>query len=255
MNFKISRYNPSLDEKVKIIEYTLNVNKQLSVLEALDYVKENEDQTLSYRCGCQSGVCGSCAILVNGVEKLACKTPINENDTIEPLKYISTIKDLVVDLKHESKVLKQSKAYLQNFNNQQITIEDEKAIDRQSNCILCQSCYSSCPVYEVNKDFLGPYALTRALRYVNDKKEKEAINIIDSVQKSGIWDCTLCGNCTMVCPQFIDPKTDIMNLRMKSIQNGYEDPTMQNFSGINNEFNAGFDPSGGFDTGFNPNGF
>ncbi len=66
-----------------------------------------------------------------------------------------------------------------------------------------------------------------------------------------MWDCTLCGNCTLVCPQFIDPKTDIMNLRMKSVQNGYEDKSLQAFGGFDNSFDTGFDPSGGF----NPNGF
>lgn len=255
MNISIKRFNPSLDEKQKIIQYSLNEKKRLSILEALDCIKEEQDNTLSYRCGCQSGVCGSCAVLVNGVERLACKTRINENDTIEPLKAMPIIKDLVVKIKHEEIILKQSKAQLQEYNEEIISIDDEKAIDRQSNCILCQSCYSSCPVLEVNKEFLGPYALTRALRYVNDKKEKKSVDIIDAIQKNGVWDCTLCGNCTMVCPQFIDPKTDIMNLRMKSVQNGYQDPNMQDFSSINNEFNAGFNPSGGFDTGFNPNGF
>ena len=255
MNINIKRFNSTLNEKEKIIQYTLSKNESLSVLEALDEIKEEQDQSLAYRCGCQSGVCGSCAVLVNGVERLACKTKINQNDTIEPLKAMPVVKDLIVEINHEEKILKQSKAQLQEYHEEIISTADEKAIDRQSNCILCQSCYSSCPVFEVNKEFLGPFALTRSLRYVNDKKESKAIEIIDAVQKNGIWDCTLCGNCTMVCPQFIDPKTDIMNLRMKSVQNGYEDPNMQDFSGINNEFNAGFNPSSGFDTGFNPNGF
>ena len=255
MNINIKRFNSTLNEKEKIIQYTLSKNKSLSVLEALDEIKEEQDQSLAYRCGCQSGVCGSCAVLVNGVERLACKTKINQNDTIESLKAMPVVKDLIVEINHEEKILKQSKAQLQEYHEEIISTADEKAIDRQSNCILCQSCYSSCPVFEVNKEFLGPFALTRSLRYVNDKKESKAIEIIDAVQKNGIWDCTLCGNCTMVCPQFIDPKTDIMNLRMKSVQNGYEDPNMQDFSGINNEFNAGFNPSSGFDTGFNPNGF
>ena len=229
-------------------------NPKKTLLETLEDIKEHQDQTLTFRCGCKSGVCGSCAVRVNGVEKLACKTKVSHNDTIEPLQRSKVIKDLVVDLEHEHRVLKHTKAYLENYHATTITQEDEKIIDRQSNCILCQSCYSSCPVYEVNKNFLGPYALTRALRYVNDKKAHNNKNIIDAIQKDGVWDCTLCGNCTMVCPQFIDPKTDIMNLRMKSTQAGYSDPTIQNMGTINNEFNSGFDPSGGFG-GFNPNGF
>ena len=256
MKIKIERFEPKkqLSEQH---EYVLSQTYQnMTLLEALDEIKEQQDQTLTYRSGCQSGVCGSCAVKINGVERLACKTKINDGDVVEPLNYISVIKDLVVDLEKESKILKKTKSFIHTYEETTITQEDEKKIDRQSNCILCHSCYSSCPVYEVNSDFLGPYALTRALRYVEDKKEHNPSHIIDSIQKAGVWDCTLCGNCTMVCPQFIDPKTDIMNLRMKSIQAGYEDPNMQ-IDQFSNEFNTGFDPTGGFNPsgGFNPNSF
>ena len=124
--------------------------------------------------------------------------------------------------------------------------EDVKKIDLQSNCILCNSCYSSCPVYEVNKEFLGPFALTRAIRYVNDKKLVNKATILDSIQTNGIWDCTLCSACTLVCPQGIDPKADIMQLQNISVQNGYLNPYTQNL-----DFNS-FEVDFG---GFNPNGF
>ena len=182
------------------------------------------------------------------MEKLACKTHLNENDKIEPIKNTKVIKDLVVKLEYEEKILKQSNSFLNQLSEETITKKDEKLIDRQSNCILCQSCFSSCPVYEVNENFLGPYALTRALRYINDKKEANPTLTLEKIQNDGIWDCTLCGNCTIVCPQFIDPKTDIMNLRMKSVQNGFEDKSIK---ALDNGFNAGFDNFGGF----NPNGF
>lgn len=251
------------DIQEQTVEYQIDKGRKGTVLEALESVKTKKDPSLAYRCECESGVCGSCAVRINGVERLACKTKINENDIIEPLQYAHVIKDLVVDLEHESKVIQKSEAFLHEYSHLEVTTADEKSIDRQSNCILCQSCYSSCPVFEVNKDFLGPYALTRALRYVNDKKESSSGKTIEAIQKNGVWDCTLCGNCTMVCPQFIDPKTDIMNLRMKSVQAGYEDPTIQNFANISNEFDTGFDPTGGFNPqggfdpsgGFNPNSF
>ena len=255
MNISIKRFDNEKEDGTQLIEYEYDKTQCTTVLNALEYVKENQDESLAYRCGCESGICGSCSVRVNGVEKLACKTKINHQDIIEPLQYMEVIKDLVVDLKHEERVLDHSKSYLNEYQNVPISKEDEKRIDRQSNCILCQSCFSSCPVFEVNKNFLGPYALSRSLRYVEDKKEANSTQIIDAIQKDGIWDCTLCGNCTIVCPQFIDPKTDIMNLRMKSVQKGYSDPNMQDFSTINNEFNSGFDPGGNFSTGFNPNGF
>ncbi len=242
MKINIKRYD--LTESIE----TFEVSHDETILNSLIEVKTKIDNTLTFRCGCKTGVCGSCAIRVNGVERLACKTHLNDNDLIEPIKNTKVIRDLVVDLSHESKLLKNTKTYLHEKSSEKIETKDEKLIDIQSNCILCQSCFSSCPVYEVNEQFLGPYALTRALRYVNDKKEANISEILSAIQDNGVWDCTLCGNCTVVCPQFIDPKTDIMNLRMKSVQAGFEDKSLQNFSG---GFDTGFDPLGGF----NPNGF
>lgn len=252
MKLKIQRF----DTKESFVQ-EFDVQEHTNLLLALESIKTKQDNSLTYRCGCKSGVCGSCAVSVNGVERLACKTTVNNGDEISPLKNAKVVRDLVIDLNHQEKFLKHSQAYLHQSHTEHITQEDEQEIDRQSKCILCQSCFSSCPVYEVNPNFLGPYALSRSWRYVNDKKETNIKDTIAAVQKEGIWDCTLCGNCTMVCPQFIDPKTDIMSLRMKSVQQGYSDPNMQEFASLNNEFDTGFDPTGGFDpsAGFNPNGF
>lgn len=228
--------------KEYIIDKALVQSDNLLVI--LNYVKANIDPTLSFRSGCRSGVCGSCAVRINGVERLACKAHIQENDTIEALKNSRVIRDLVVDLESQKKCLEKSQAYLHSLAQEEITARDEKAIDLQSNCILCNSCYSSCPVYEVNSEFKGPFALTRVYRYVNDKKEQNIQNKIEAVQQNGVWDCTLCGNCNMVCPEHIDIKNDIMMLRNKSVQLGYSDPNMMNF-----------DFQGSQDFGFDPNGF
>ncbi|ADG91808.1 succinate dehydrogenase and fumarate reductase iron-sulfur protein [Arcobacter nitrofigilis DSM 7299] len=246
MNISINRLK---DKEKYIEEYKIN-KENITALEALEYIKENIDSTLTYRSGCKSGICGSCSILINDKEVLACKCKLYENITVKPLKNSTIIKDLVVDLEQTGKLLTKSKAFIEEFQESAIKKEDEKLIDLQSNCILCQNCYSSCPVYGVNKDFLGPFALTRVLRYVNDKKEANKAQKLDAIQVNGIWDCTLCGNCTISCPQFIDSKTDIMNLRMKSIQNGYSDPTIQS-----NDFLNEFNNYNDFDTGFNPNSF
>ena len=219
--------------------------KRDSLLAILNYIKSKVDQTLSFRSGCRSGVCGSCSVTVNGIERLACKTHVNDGDVIAPLKNSPVIRDLVVDLSSQQKCLKDSSAQLELKSDAIISKEDEKAIDVQSNCILCNSCYSSCPVYEVNPEFKGPFALTRVYRYVNDKKESIDKSKIDVVQENGVWDCTLCGNCNMVCPQHIDIKNDIMMLRNKSVQAGYSDPNFANFD-------SGFDAGGMPDFGFNP---
>uniref|UniRef100_A0A4W5L8V8 Succinate dehydrogenase [ubiquinone] iron-sulfur subunit, mitochondrial n=1 Tax=Hucho hucho TaxID=62062 RepID=A0A4W5L8V8_9TELE len=193
------RFNKENQLENKIFNYEVT---NLNLLKALIEIKTTQDNSLTFRCGCKSGVCGSCAVMVNGVEKLACKTNISVNDLIEPLKNTQIVKDLVViDVSHETLLIKRTKSYLENIEGYNVTQNDIKGIDIQSNCILCNSCHSSCPVYNVNKEFLGPFALTRALRYINDKKTSYKADILDSIQSNGIWDCTLCSSCTLVCPQ------------------------------------------------------
>ncbi|MEA3553681.1 MAG: 2Fe-2S iron-sulfur cluster-binding protein [Campylobacterota bacterium] len=234
-------------KKITICEKEYKLETKVdNLLSVLSSIKKVQDNSLSFRSGCRSGVCGSCAVVVNGVEKLACKTTIKDGDIVSALKNSRVIKDLIVDLSNQDKFLINSKAQLEKKSDLPISIEDEKKIDISSNCVLCNSCFSSCPIYEVNEEFLGPFALARVYRYVNDKKESDIKTKIDVIQTNGIWDCTLCGNCSMVCPAHIDIKNDIMQLRNKSAQLGYNDPNMTTF-------NSGFDTN--LDFGFNPNGF
>jgi fumarate reductase iron-sulfur subunit len=230
MNIEICDKKYDLEEKID------------NLLLALVHIKEFKNNKLAFRSGCRSGVCGSCAVVVNGVEKLSCKTKIKDGDVIKPLKNLPPIKDLVVDNSHQEILLKKSNSNLQKLSGECVESKDEKLIDKESNCILCNSCYSSCPVYEVNSEFLGPFTLVRAYRYIEDIKEEDKKNIIDSIQENGVFSCTLCGNCNMVCPSFIDIKSDIMSLQNKSVQMGYSNPNFASFGG-NQDF------------GFNPNGF
>lgn len=244
MIINIKRFNKEKSPQESIDTFEV---ENTNLLKALIEIKTKKDNSLTFRCGCKSGVCGSCAIRVNGVEKLACKTNISQNDLIEALKNSNILKDLVVNVSHETLLIEKTKSYISKIEEFNISQKDIKNIDLQSNCILCNSCYSSCPVYDLNKEFIGPFALTRALRYVNDKKNAHSLDIVDSIQSNGIWDCTLCSACTLVCPQGIDPKADIMQLQNISVQNGYSNPYAQTMDfGMN--FNDDF-------SGFNPNGF
>ena len=243
MIINIKRFNKEKSPQESIDTFEV---ENTNLLKALIEIKTKKDNSLTFRCGCKSGVCGSCAIRVNGVEKLACKTNISQNDLIEALKNSNILKDLVVNVSHETLLIEKTKSYISKIEEFNIIQKDIKNIDLQSNCILCNSCYSSCPVYDLNKEFLGPFALTRALRYVNDKKNAHSLDIVDSIQSNGIWDCTLCSACTLVCPQGIDPKADIMLLQNISVQNGYSNPYTQTMD-------FGMDFIDDF-SGFNPNG-
>jgi len=230
----------SIKRDSKFREYNIPIDN-ITLLEALNYIKINIDSTLSWRSSCKSGVCGSCAMRVNNKEILACSYKVKNLDKIEPLRYARIIKDLVIDLDNSFSQLKIAKTFLNKNSNNKVLEDDEKKYSLQTDCILCNSCYSSCPVLEVNKIFIGPFALTRNYRYVSDNRNEEIKIQIDDIQENGIWDCTQCGECVFVCPQNINPKMDIMMLRTKSFQFGFTDPNMANFnSGINFSFTPSF---------------
>ncbi|MBU1658167.1 4Fe-4S dicluster domain-containing protein [bacterium] len=231
MRVRIKRYTSEPELREAILEYEVDL-QDATLLEVLNEIKTKQDASLSYASGCRSSVCGSCSVRVNAKEVLACGYKVQEGDLIEPLKNVPVIRDLIVDM-DKSYAFNQKAKTWQNSLSQGIAVtqEDEKRNEIQSDCILCGSCYSACPVYAVNEEFLGPFALTRVWRYVSDIREDGVDAKIENIQMNGIWDCTLCDACTMVCPQGISSKSDIEKLRSKSAQLGFMDTNFGNFSG------------------------
>ncbi len=225
-----------------------HISKGLTLLAALYEIKEQHDPTLTFSAGCRASVCGTCAVRVNGREELACAYKPKEGDTIEPLQYHPVLRDLKVDKEPAKITLQKAQTWLHSYTEAALTPKDAHLTERQTDCILCDSCYSACPVFTVNPDFLGPFALTRAYRYTVDKRESLPKAIVDAVQTNGVWDCTLCGECTAVCPKGIDPKMDITMLRGESVKHGYSDPSFATQSFGTPDFGGGFgfDPNGGF---------
>ena len=225
------------------------ISKALTLLSALYEIKETKDATLTFGAGCRASVCGACSVRVNGKEELSCSYKVQDGDVVEPLAYHPVLRDLKVDKQKAKKTLLKTTAWLHNFKATNLTHKDEKLTERETDCILCDSCYSACPVYAVNPDFLGPFALARAYRYTLDKREDMPKEIIDNIQQNGVWDCTLCGECTAVCPKSIDPKMDITMLRGESVKYGYSDPSFTTQSFGTPDFGSGgfgFDPNAGF---------
>jgi len=237
MKISIARFTPAPDPRSSRESYL--VPEGSTLLQALQYIKATNDPSLSFKSGCRSGICGTCAVRVNGREVLSCSHKSREGDLVEPLQYHKVERDLIVEKRRAAETLKRATAWLHRSEAAEITTEAEKRTETQSDCILCHSCYSACPVLAVNPDFLGPFALTRAYRYTADPREGDIKATIDAIQTDGVWDCTLCGECTAVCPQGIDPKMDITMLRSSSTRYGYSDP---NFSAMS----FGFDAGGGF---------
>ena len=224
-----------------ILEYEVDM-QDATLLAVLQKIKTTQDSTLTFASGCKSSVCGSCAMRVNGREVLACAYKVQDGDLVEPLKNSPLIRDLVVDMDSAYRFNVKAKAWLSSLTPSiRLTQENEKINEIQSDCILCGSCYSACPVYAVNNEFLGPFSLTRVWRYVSDAREESPDEKIDTIQTNGIWDCTLCNECSLVCPQNISSKSDIEKLRSKSAQKGYMDPNMSSFGS-----SFGFDGSPSF---------
>ena len=221
----------SIQRENGLVEYEVAL-ENATLLELLSEIKTKQDNTLAFSSGCRSSVCGSCSMRVNENEVLACSYKVQDGDIITPLQNVEVLRDLVVDMDRAYAFNAKAKAWLSKSSESvSLNYEDEQVNALQSDCILCGSCYSACPVYAVNGDFLGPFALTRVWKYVSDKREVVQEQKSTEIQTNGIWDCTLCNNCTVVCPQNISSKADIEKLRMKSAQYGFMDPNFGSFGG------------------------
>lgn len=228
-------------QREALVEYKVDM-QDATLLEVLNEIKTKQDNSLTYASGCRSSVCGSCSMRVNGREVLACSYKVQDGDLVEPLKNVPVIRDLVVDMDRAYSFNAKAKAYSNSLSPvKAVTQENEKINEIQSDCILCGSCYSACPVYSVNEEFLGPFSLTRVWKYVSDVREDDSKEKIDTIQTNGVWDCTLCNECTIVCPQNISSKADIEKLRSRSAMVGYSDPNFASFGG-----GFGFDGSPSF---------
>ena len=222
----------SIKRESGFVQYTIPL-EDVTLLEVLNSIKTTQDPSLAFSSGCRSSVCGSCSVRVNDKEVLACAYKVQEGDKIEPMKNMPLIRDLVVNMDKALETNKRAKVWLESFNKEaKLDDKDEQTNALQSDCILCGSCYSACPVYSVNEEFLGPFALTGVWKYVSDKREASPEGKIETIQSNGVWDCTLCNECTLVCPQGISSKADIEKLRMRSTMAGYSDPAFaQGFNG------------------------
>ena len=221
ITLRIKRYQPESDAKSYFQDFTIDVEPTSRVLDSLIFIKRNLDGTLSFRKSCAHGVCGSDAITINGVERLACKTLVQdvaENDgdivNIEPLKSLPLQRDLMVDYTHFFEVYRIVKPFLIPKEEKKAdkesgeiiqSPEERKKIDDPTKCILCASCYASCPVVaEKDPEFIGPAAVVQAARFVFDSRDKgiePRLEILDDPH--GAWPCENHMNCTKVCPRGI----------------------------------------------------
>jgi len=226
----IKRFNPETDEAARFQDFTVAVEPTDRLLDCLMLIKRTMDGTLSFRKSCAHGVCGSDAMTINGVERLACKTLVQdvaEEDgavvTVEPLRSLPVQRDLMVDYTRFFEAYRIVRPFLfpvaeveegENVQSQ----EDRKKFDDPTKCILCASCQSACPVIVEGKDFLGPAAIVQAARFVFDSRDEGIGPRLDVLgAPNGAEACEGHFECTRVCPRGIKVTKNI-NLTKRAIK-------------------------------------
>ena len=211
--FKIFRYDPKKDSEPRYQEYRVKTEPTDKILDCLNSIRWNHDQSLAFRMSCAHGVCGSDAMRINGVCTLACRQLIKDYSeeliVIKPLPNFPVLKDLIVDF---SSFFEKYRAILPYLMSQLPAPEKERlqipeehmAFDEAIRCILCGCCTAACPISAKNDQFLGPAALLRAFRYLFDSRDIQGIKRMELLDNDNrIWGCKAHGKCTEVCPKEI----------------------------------------------------
>ena len=225
----VSRYRPEEESEPTFQTYDVPYNKEWVILDALNYIKDQLDGTLTFRWSCRMGVCGSCGMMVNGTPTLTCAVPLSdyvssEPIRIEPLQFFPIIRDLVVDMNSFLGKLSSVKPWIIRDDEKppaegeyRQTPAELDVYKQFSMCINCMLCYSACPVVGLEPEFTGPAAIALAQRYNLDSRDQGAAERMAVLNEhEGMWGCTFVGECTNVCPKNVDPAGAIQLYKMAS---------------------------------------
>jgi len=220
----VYRWSGEENTPPQIDRFEIDVKKAgTMVLDILNQIKAELDPSLTFRKSCREGVCGSCAMNIDGVNTLACQKNIEEcSDVINiyPLPHMKVLKDLVVDLKKAFEQFKSIKPWLSkktpnNKKENYQSIEDRDKLDGMWECVMCFSCSTSCPSYWWNEEkYLGPAVLLQANRWIQDSRDeekKERLNELDDSFK--LYRCHSIMNCTNSCPKGLNPAKAIAEIK------------------------------------------
>ena len=227
--FRVYRYNPDTKDNPTIDTYHVDMEQcGPMILDALIYIKDRIDPTLTFRRSCREGICGSCAMNIDGVNTLACTRGIGEvkgEVSIYPLPHMPVIKDLIPDLTNfyaqhasimpwlETKSKAPEKEWKQS-------IEDRKKLDDLYECVMCACCSTSCPSYWWNSDkYLGPAALLHAYRWLVDTRDDTRNERLEELEDSfKLYRCHTIMNCARACPKNLNPAKAIAELKKMMVE-------------------------------------
>ncbi len=233
MLVSVYRYNPETDLKPSMQDYQVEIpgGKDLMVLDVLALVKEQDD-SVTYRRSCREGVCGSDGMNINGVNGLACITPLSDvvkNDklVLRPLPGLPVIRDLVVDMSIFYKQYERIEPYLQNDDpvpaiERLQSPEDRAKLDGLYECILCACCSTNCPSFWWNPEkFVGPAGLLQAYRFLADSRDTHTDDRLANLEDPfSVFRCRGIMNCVAVCPKGLNPTKAIGHIREMLMERG-----------------------------------
>ena len=226
ITLEVARYDPERHTEPTFEKYEVPFRKDWVILDALNYIKDRLDGSLSYRWSCRMGICGSCGMMVDGEPKLTCATFLSSYAPgpvrVEALRNFPIVRDLVIEMTDFMVKLKKVKPWIVRENEKPIsqgeylqTPEQLENYKQFSMCINCLLCYAACPVYGLDNLFTGPAVIALAQRYNLDSRDggaRERREIVSDHE--GIWGCTFVGECTEVCPKHVDPAGAIQQYKV-----------------------------------------
>lgn len=230
-SFKIYRWDPGKNENPRTDTYDIDMDDcGPMVLDALLKIKNEIDSTLTFRRSCREGICGSCAMNIDGKNTLACicateSVPENKSVNIYPLPHMHVVKDLVPDLTHFYAQHASIKPWLQTETpapeRERLQSEEQRAkLDGLYECIMCACCSTSCPSYWWNSEkYLGPAILLQAHRWIQDSRDEATGERLDFLEDSfKLYRCHTIMNCTNTCPKGLNPAKAIAEIKMKLVE-------------------------------------
>jgi len=226
VTLKIRRFDPEVDPEPNWQSFQVPVDRGDRLLDALHHVKWFIDGSLTFRRSCAHGVCGSDAMRINGVNRLACKVLVKDlvskagdEILIEPIKGLPVLKDLVVDMEPFFEAFRAVKPFLITGGHEPTrerlqSAEERARFDDSTKCIMCAACTTSCPVFWNDESYFGPQAIVMAHRFIFDSRDagaEERLEILN--EKEGVWRCRTTFNCTDACPRGIQVTKAIQEVK------------------------------------------
>ncbi len=233
VRLRVYRYDPDVEAKQdpRYDDFHVPFDESTSVLDALIYARDHYDSSLTFRHSCRQAVCGSDALLINGQQRLGCKTRVSDLShpiRIEPLPHQDVVKDLVVDMEHFYEQMESVDPYFDPVDDSPGELEEyrqsrenREKIKLSTRCIWCAACMSSCSIAATDNEYLGPAAINKSYRFLMDEREgeerkQERLEMLEA--DHAVWRCQTQFSCTQVCPKDIPLTEHIQEVKREAVK-------------------------------------